>query len=258
MVHHGVTLIPTLSVGVDLMGIGIIFISIIGLFGVVRGSKKLMNVYFVSVLCFNAFQVVHTIVGFTSGSKWTINALERSWEKAYNRDQSLIHDMQREFGCLGFYTHDDRSGGMEMGSGSIIPVCSEVLQARFGRKLERIGYLILCIRLIQLTGLFLLSILFKHLASMDSIEEQETEVEEEAESENEKGTREKSYFLSEKQLEEGGCRIPLLANSEDDDDDEEEDLPHYSVKDIYRHEDEESSDAEDDDGYRDLPEYYRG
>lgn len=44
MAHHGVTLIPTLSVGVDIMGIAIVFVSVVGLFGVVRGCKRLMNV----------------------------------------------------------------------------------------------------------------------------------------------------------------------------------------------------------------------
>ncbi|KAG0341823.1 hypothetical protein BG000_007878 [Podila horticola] len=242
--HHGVTLIPTLSVGVDIMGIAIVFVSIVGLFGVVRGCKRLMNVYFAFVLCFIGYQLVYTIVGFNSGAKWTIEALEKSWDKAYNSDQDLIHEMQSEFGCQGFRAQDDRAGAIA--SGGMYPACADILQAKFGKKLEKIGYLILCIRMIQLTGVFLLSILFKHLASMDVSDEEEM-----------KSDEEYSYFISEKQLEEEGSKIPLLADKDDD-----EDLPPYG----------DSSDSEDDEGddqsradeetgfqshyrYHDLPEY---
>jgi hypothetical protein len=48
------------------------------------------------VLCFIGYQVVYTIVGFNSGAKWTIEALEKSWDKAYNSDQGLIQEMQSE------------------------------------------------------------------------------------------------------------------------------------------------------------------
>lgn len=93
--------------------------------------------------------------------------------------------------------------------------------------------------------MFLLAILFKHLASMDV-----------SDGEEEKGDEEYSYFISEKQLEEEGSKVPLLADKDDD-----EDLPPYG----------DSSDSEDDEGdqdhadeesgsqsryrYHDLPKY---
>ncbi|KAF9386039.1 hypothetical protein CPB97_004179 [Podila verticillata] len=241
--HHGVTLIPTLSVGVDIMGIAIVFVSAVGLFGVVRGCKRLMNVYFAFVLCFIGYQVVYTIVGFNSGAKWTIEALERSWDKAYNSDQELIREMQSEFGCQGFRAQDDRAG--KIASDGMYPACADILQAKFGKKLEKIGYLILCIRMIQLTGVFLLSILFKHLASVDTADEEE-----------ERGDEE-SYFISEKQMEEEGSKVPLLADKDDDD----EDLPPYGDASDSEGDDEDRDRADEESGfqgryrYHDLPEY---
>ncbi|KAF9431180.1 hypothetical protein BGZ94_007631 [Podila epigama] len=234
--HHGVTLIPTVSVGVDLVGIAIVFVSIVGLFGVIRGCKRMMNVYFAFVLCFIAFQAANTLMGFSTGAKWTIDALERSWDKAYNSDQGLIRDMQKEFRCQGFHTPYDRAVRTVEGLNEYLPACADILQSKFGKKLERIGYLILCIRMIQLTGVFLLSILFKHLASMDPVGEGEHGDDEEY-----------SYFLNEKQLEDEESRVPLLGS------DEGEYLPEYSVGDKYDSEDDDEEDHED--GYQDLPDY---
>lgn len=41
--QHGITLIPTLSVGVDIMGIGVVLVSIMGLIGVAKGCSRLMH-----------------------------------------------------------------------------------------------------------------------------------------------------------------------------------------------------------------------
>ncbi|KAG0035508.1 hypothetical protein BGZ81_006885 [Podila clonocystis] len=227
--HHGVTLIPTLSVGVDIMGIAIVFVSIVGLFGVVRGCKRLMNVYFAFVLCFIGYQLVYTIVGFKSGAKWTIEALEKSWDKAYNSDQGLIYEMQSEFGCQGFRAQDDRAGAIV--SEGMYPACAEILQAKFGKKLEKIGYLILCIRMIQ------------HLASMDVSDEE--------------GHEEYSCFISEKRLEEEGSKVPLLADKDDDD----EDLPPYGDSSDSEYDEDDQDHAEEESDfqsryhYHDLPEY---
>ncbi|KAG0276494.1 hypothetical protein BGZ95_007471 [Linnemannia exigua] len=174
--RHGITLTPTLSVGVDIMGIGVVLVSFMGLLGVAKGCRRLMNMYFGIVLCFIAVQVGYAVMGFMSGADWVHEALEKSWDRAYQTDRSLIHDLQ-----------------------------------------------------IELTGVFLLSVLFKHLATVD----QEDPDNEDG---NFKVDEESPYFQSEKQLEYENSRIPLLSGEDD------EDLPHYSA-----HNCNDSEDSEDDD-----------
>ena len=43
VMQHGITLIPTLSVGVDIMGIGVVLVSVMGLIGVAKGCNRLMH-----------------------------------------------------------------------------------------------------------------------------------------------------------------------------------------------------------------------
>ncbi|KAI8600730.1 hypothetical protein EDD21DRAFT_430630, partial [Dissophora ornata] len=255
---RGITLIPTLSVGIDVMGIGVVLVSIMGLFGVAKGCRRLMNLYFGLVLCFIAFQVGNAIVGYMSGSSWVQEALEKSWDMAYRTDKGLIRDLQIELHCVGFHTQEDRAVPTSTSSEIYLPPCAEILQLRFGKRLQHLGSLILCIRLIQLTGVLLLSVLFKHLAAMDQVEE----------SESEQMDEESSYFQNEKQIEDKIARMPLLSIEDDDD----EDLPHYSVNDAYGSEDSCEGEGGDEGGqsrgsfchdrfrghayeYRDLPEY---
>lgn len=47
-------------------------------------------------MCFIAIQVGYAVVGFMSGANWVHEALEKSWDKAYLTDKSLIHDLQIE------------------------------------------------------------------------------------------------------------------------------------------------------------------
>jgi hypothetical protein len=47
-------------------------------------------------MCFIAIQVGYTVVGSMSGANWVHEALEKSWNKAYLTDKSLIHDLQIE------------------------------------------------------------------------------------------------------------------------------------------------------------------
>ena len=49
-------------------------------------------------MCFIAVQVGYTVVGFMSRANWVHEALEKSWDKAYLSDKSLIHDLQIEVG----------------------------------------------------------------------------------------------------------------------------------------------------------------
>ncbi|KAF9951544.1 hypothetical protein BGZ72_006964 [Mortierella alpina] len=230
--QHGITLTPTFSVGVDIMGIGVVVVSIMGLLGVAKGCKRLMNLYFVLVLCFIAVQAVYAITGFMSGTSWILEALEKSWDRAYDTDKGLIRDLQIEFNCQGFSSQDDRAVLVPRSFEEPVPFCADILQQRFGKRLRRLGSLILCIRLIQLTGVLLLSILFKHLAMMEQTEEEQTD----------SGDEECGYFKSEKQLEDEGARVPLLSG-------EDEDLPRYSLDDAYGEdgECEDSDDGDDDD-----------
>ncbi|KAG0306654.1 hypothetical protein BGZ98_001956 [Dissophora globulifera] len=229
---HGLTIIPTLSVEIDIMGVGVVLVSIMGLFGVAKGCRRIMNLYFGLVICFIAAQVTIAVAGYMSGSSWIQEALERSWDRAYQTDKSLVQELQIEFHCQGFHSQDDRSVPSTLSPTVHLPPCGEILQLRFGKRLQRLGSLILCIRMIQLTGVFLLSILFRHLAAMDRSEESEMEHTDE----------ESPFFKSEKQIEEESARVPLLSEGDDD-------LPHYSVNDMYGCEDydDESDDESDDD-----------
>lgn len=47
-------------------------------------------------MCFIVIQVGYAVVGFMSGANWVHEALEKSWDKAYMSDKSLIHDLQIE------------------------------------------------------------------------------------------------------------------------------------------------------------------
>ncbi|KAF9275198.1 hypothetical protein BGZ68_010961 [Mortierella alpina] len=228
--QHGITLTPTLSVGIDIMGIGVVVVSIMGLLGVAKGCKRLMNLYFILVLCFIAVQVVYAIAGFMSGTSWILEALEKSWDRAYDTDKELIRELQIEFHCQGFSSQDDRAVRIPSNLEGSVPSCAEILQQRFGKRLRRLGSLILCIRLIQLTGVLLLSILFKHLAMMEQTEEEQLD----------SGDEESGYFKSEKQLEDESARVPLLSG-------EDEDLPRYSLEDAYGEMSEGSYDDSDDD-----------
>ncbi|KAF9137347.1 hypothetical protein BGX30_010318 [Mortierella sp. GBA39] len=250
--RHGITLTPTLSIGVDIMGIGVVLVTVMGLLGVAKGCRRLMNLYFGLVMCFIAIQVGYAVVGFMSGANWVHEALEKSWDKAYMSDKSLIHDLQIESRCQGFYSRGDRAVAMPPSMENNLVPCAEILNLRFGKQLQRMGYLILCIRMIQLTGVFLLSVLFKHLAVLD---QEDTEDED-----NIKIDEESPYFKSEKQLEYENSCVPLLADEED------EDLPHYSAHDYNDDsEDSEDEDSGDDEerllgsrrgrGYRHLPGY---
>jgi len=41
--NRGIALVPILSVGVDMASIGVVSISVLGLAGVIKGSRRLMN-----------------------------------------------------------------------------------------------------------------------------------------------------------------------------------------------------------------------
>ncbi|KAG0250885.1 hypothetical protein BG011_008000 [Mortierella polycephala] len=227
LMQSGITLIPNLSVGVDIMGIGVVIVSIMGLFGVARGCRRLMNLYFALVLCFIIVQVSCAIHSFILGPSWVVEALEKSWGNAYETDRDLIRDLQSEFHCQGFYSSNDRAVELPSSTGDNMPACAEILQERFGKRLQRLGSLILYIRLIQLTGVFLLSILFRHLAAMDEGNKEEIE----------RTDEESPFFMSEKQIEDETARMPLLMEYDND-------LPDYSVHDAYdRGYDEESEDS---------------
>ncbi|KAF9166602.1 hypothetical protein DFQ27_002317 [Actinomortierella ambigua] len=246
--HHGITLIPTLSVGVDLMGIGVVVVSIVGLCGVAKGCRRLMNVYFVFVLCFITIQVIFAVSSFFSGTSWVQDALEKSWDKAYNTDKTLVRDLQNEFNCQGFHTTDDRSTPLPPGSEGSLPPCRDILSVRFGKHLQRLGSLILCIRLIQLAGVFLLSILFKHLTATDDGAEQIKH-------------EDSFFFRDEKKIEDEAARIPLLDAEEKGGEDDLDIPPQYALYDKSWKDNDDDSESDDGElqlrrySYQDLPCY---
>ncbi|KAF9306920.1 hypothetical protein BGZ74_002011 [Mortierella antarctica] len=96
----GVALVPILSVGIDMASIAVLSISVLGLIGVIRGCRRLMNLYFGLVLAFIGVQVGYAVAGFISGTSWIEASLERSWGDAYHKDPSMIYDLQTELGSV--------------------------------------------------------------------------------------------------------------------------------------------------------------
>ncbi|KAG0036076.1 hypothetical protein BGZ82_004738 [Podila clonocystis] len=146
------------------------------------GSRRLMNLYFGLVLAFIGVQVGNAVAGFISGTSWIEASLERSWGDAYQKDPNLIYDLQTEV--------------------------STMLEAMYGSQLDRMGSMIVCVRLIQLGSVLLLSILFKYLAVLDnessSIESRSVPTESSLSDDR------LPFFVSEKQLEDQDAKIPLL------------------------------------------------
>ncbi|KAG0243324.1 hypothetical protein BGX31_010917 [Mortierella sp. GBA43] len=162
--------------------------------------------YFGLVICFIAVQVGNAIAGLLSGSDWIEEALDKSWDIAYQTDQGIIQELQAGFHCMGFRTLDDRVVPMPYNTEMDQPPCEGILRARFGRRLQRLGSLVIYIRLIQLVGVLMLSILFRYLTTMEPLDEDEATSRDE----------ELPYFKSEKEMEEESARVPLLGGDDDE------------------------------------------
>ncbi|KAG0273205.1 hypothetical protein BGZ96_004981 [Linnemannia gamsii] len=209
------------------MCIGVIAVSLIGLLGVARGNRRLMNLYFGFVIVFISIQALFAVKGFLSGADWVRDALDRSWTNAYETDKDLIRDLQSEFNCKGFFDGEDRSLETSTGYEGQLPNCSGILEKTFGNRLERLGTTILWIRLIQLAGVLLLSILFKYLAFLDQTDaddKDEDALEAQQQSEMLDGSSKAGYyFLTEKQMADSDAHVPLLLCQEEEEEEEDDD-----------------------------------
>ncbi|KAF9356831.1 hypothetical protein BGX26_004690 [Mortierella sp. AD094] len=239
----------------DSMCIGVVLISLMGLFGVTKGNRRIMNLYFACVVVFIFIQGLFAIRGFLAGESWVQNVLDISWDAAYDSNPDLIKDLQKEFNCQGFNDQSDRSLELPLEADEHLPPCSGVLEMSFGKRLNKLASVILCIRLAQLAGVLLLSILFKYLAAMDR---QEQNMDEEQEVTVTRFSEKHGYYFNEKQDEEANARVPLLSVEEMD----EDALPRYYMQDNVDDESEsEYGDYSDDDsdhtlhGYSNLPDY---
>ncbi|KAF8935518.1 hypothetical protein BGZ47_009903 [Haplosporangium gracile] len=195
-----------------------------------------MNLYFGFVMVFISIQALFAVKGFLSEADWVRDALDQSWTNAYETDKDLIRDLQFEFNCKGFFDGEDRSLETSIGYEDQLPSCSDILEKTFGSRLERLGTTILWIRLIQLAGVLLLSILFKYLAILDQSDiDKEEEALEAQHSEMLDSSRSKYYFLTEKQMADSDVHVPLLLCQEDEED--------GSIRELYT--DEDDSDCDD-------------
>ncbi|RUP16106.1 hypothetical protein BC936DRAFT_139549 [Jimgerdemannia flammicorona] len=185
-----IVLVPTLSVGIDMIGASVLFISVIGLCGVAKRSRTIMNIvsfphlYFTILIAFILFQVGVAVIAYVNGAQWVDQSLDRSWQQAYETDPSLIRDLQLEFHCQGFSTITDRHILTPSRSEDLVKPCKEILAVRFGRRLNALGTLVLFMRLVQvckqghlrgfvgpLSGVFLLCLLFHQIAQLDDQED---------------------------------------------------------------------------------------
>ncbi|KAF8981221.1 hypothetical protein BGZ46_003088 [Entomortierella lignicola] len=220
----------------DSMCVGVVLISLMGLFGVTKGSKRIMNLYFSFVVVFIAFQGLLAIRGYLTGESWVQNVLDLSWDAAYDSNPELIKDLQREFNCQGFNDQDDRSLELPLEDDEHLPPCSE------------------------LAGVFLLSILFKYLAAMDR---EEQGLDEEQDIKLSGYANKDGYYSHEKREEQAIEKVPLLSLRDIEEEEEEEALSQYYIQGIYVDGESGSEDGDHSDygsdhileGYSTLPDY---
>ncbi|KAG0055959.1 hypothetical protein BGZ83_006884 [Gryganskiella cystojenkinii] len=114
---------------------------------------------------------------FLMSTQWIDEALDRSWDRAFDSDRSLIQELQYEFHCLGFKDAQDRA--MPYSSEGVMPQpCAQVMRTMFGKRLQHLGLILLSIRLLQLAGVLLLTVLIKYLAALDQEQREKQEQEE--------------------------------------------------------------------------------
>ncbi|KAG0023504.1 hypothetical protein BGZ80_009279 [Entomortierella chlamydospora] len=142
--HHGIILAPTFSFSMDSMRVGVVLISLMGLFGVTKKSRRIMNLYFACVVLFTFIQGLFTVRRFLVGKGWIQNVLNLSWEAAYDSNLDLIKKPQKEFNCRGFNDQNDRSLELPLEADELLPPCSEILEMRFGKELKKLASVMLC------------------------------------------------------------------------------------------------------------------
>ncbi|KAF9917687.1 hypothetical protein BX616_000205 [Lobosporangium transversale] len=173
-----------------------------------------MKVYFALVIAFSFVQGIIAVKGFLSGMSWVQNTLDLSWENAYENDPDLIKELQKELQCQGFKDSNDRSLEQPLGRmGDQLPPCIGALESNFGKKLQEFGTFILYIRLIQLVGVIMLSIIFKYLAVMGDEEDQDEE-----EALTRQMCEKSGYYWTTKQVEDANAQVPLLSVESMDED----------------------------------------
>ncbi|KAF9425270.1 hypothetical protein BGZ76_003356 [Entomortierella beljakovae] len=168
---------------------------------------------------FIVYQGTLAVRGYLAGEIWVRNVLDLSWNTAYDTDPELIENLQKEFNCQGFKDRSDRSLELPIEADEYLPPCSGVLVMSFGKRLRKLGLVILYIRLIQLAGVLLLSVLFKHLAAMDR---EDLYLDEEEKINSWTTDKKDSHYFSEK-CEYASALVPLLSEETDDDDDDDGD-----------------------------------
>ncbi|KAI1300109.1 hypothetical protein EDD11_006307 [Mortierella claussenii] len=252
------------------MCVTVVMISLMGLLGVSKGSKPIMKLYFVLVVGYIMIQGLFVVKEFMFGTDWIRDALDVSWSTAYHSNPQLIKDLQSEFNCQGFSDNNDRS--LEVSAGMIsdgygrFPSCSEALQRVFGKRLQKLGSVILWIRLAQLAGVLLLCVLFKYLTAEDESNMKAQDLESQPQQYLSAKDEKKGYYLTELQTEDANARVPLLSVEGMDDDA----LPQYNVQELDHDNvevnrgidsDEEHDEEDDDDsncmldGYQTLPSF---
>ncbi|KAG2189139.1 hypothetical protein INT44_004281 [Umbelopsis vinacea] len=154
-----VSLVPSITIQVDWLDVVILLASSIGIWGITRANRNIIGVL-----------ILATAV-LENKNKYIEDNLRQSWERAYDIDRHVIFDIQREFHCQGF---DDTAEFMvEMSEFfGVLPACKYSLIDKFGSKMFSIGIMTMLIRLFQFGGIFLLSLVLRHV---DTTEEEDEE-----------------------------------------------------------------------------------
>ncbi|KAG0000330.1 hypothetical protein BGZ79_006066 [Entomortierella chlamydospora] len=222
--HHGIILAPTFSFSMDSMRVGVVLISLMGLFGVTKKSRRIMNLYFACVVLFTFIQGLFTVRRFLVGKGWIQNVLNLSWEAAYDSNLDLIKKPQKEFNCRGFNDQNDRSLELPLEADELLPPCSEILEMRFGKELKKLASVMLCVRLAQLASVLLLSILFKYMVTMN---QEEQSLDEEQRVSIAPFSEKHGYYFNEKQEEDASARENVDVESEFENSDYGDGSDHY-------------------------------
>ncbi|KAI8576891.1 hypothetical protein K450DRAFT_113280 [Umbelopsis ramanniana AG] len=165
-----VSLVPSITIQVDWLDVIILLASSIGIWGITRANRNIIGVYFYFLLSFVGIQLILATAVLENKNKYIEDNLRQSWERAYSIDRHVIFDIQREFHCQGF---DDTAEFMvEMSEFfGVLPACKYALIDKFGSKMFSIGIMTMLIRLFQFGGIFLLSIVLRHVDTTEDDEE---------------------------------------------------------------------------------------
>ncbi|OZJ04402.1 hypothetical protein BZG36_02394 [Bifiguratus adelaidae] len=130
----------------------VLFISVIGIWGVVKGHRAFIDGYILLLGAFVISEMTHVLVAFIDRRAWIARTLSDAWGRAYESDPVMIRILEMEFSCTGFSTPLDRSvilPDLPLSALTDLRTCQDVITDVFGTKLWRWGSSVMLIKFTQ-------------------------------------------------------------------------------------------------------------